>query len=77
MECKKKQGLLKSRYIMMQTEMTTTKVQKLERIFILEDEIKVAQGCLKPSATGHIHTAINWMTMRRDELKKEVENGNS
>jgi hypothetical protein len=62
---------------MMQTEMTTTKVQKLERIFILEDEIKVAQGCLKPSATGHIHTAISWMTMRRDELKKEVENGNS
>jgi len=62
---------------MMQTEMTTTKAQKLERIFILEDEISFAKSCLQPSATGHIHTAINWMTMRRDELKKEVENGNS
>ena len=61
---------------MMQTEMTTTKAQKLERIFILEDEIS-AKSCLQPSATGHIHTAISWMTMRRDELKKEVENGNS
>ena len=62
---------------MVQTEMTTTKAQKLERIFILEDEISFAQSCLQPTATGHIHTAINWMTMRRDELKKEVENGNS
>ena len=62
---------------MVQTEMTTTKAQKLERIFILEDEISFAKNCLQPSATGHIHTAISWMTMRRDELKKEVKNGNS
>jgi hypothetical protein len=60
---------------MIDTEMTRTKTQKLERIFILEDEIKFAQSHLRPSATGHIHTAISWMTMRRDELKKEVENG--
>jgi len=58
---------------MMQTEMTTTKVQKLERIFILEDEIKVAQGYLKPSATGHIHTSINWMKHRLEQLKEELE----
>tara|TARA_B100002019_G_C20756197_1_gene350830 strand:- start:207 stop:395 length:189 start_codon:yes stop_codon:yes gene_type:complete len=61
---------------MIDTEMTRTRAQKLERIFILEDEIKFAQSCLRPSATGHIHTAISWMTNRRDELKKEVENGN-
>ena len=62
---------------MIQTEMKKTKAQKLERIFTLEDEISFAKSCLQPSATGHIHTAISWMTMRRDELKKEVENGNS
>tara|TARA_R110000737_G_C14455571_1_gene463981 strand:+ start:682 stop:870 length:189 start_codon:yes stop_codon:yes gene_type:complete len=62
---------------MLQTEMTTTKAQKLERIFILEDEISFAKSCLQPSATGHIHTAISWMTKRRDDLKKEVKNGNS
>ena len=62
---------------MIQTEMTTTNAQKLERIFILEDEISFAKSCLQPSATGHIHTAISWMTKRRDDLKKEVKNGNS
>jgi hypothetical protein len=75
MECKKKQRLQLSRYIMIQTEMTKTRVQKMQRIFILEDEIKFAQSCLKPSATGHIHTAISWMEMRKEELTKEVENG--
>ena len=75
MECKKKQRLQLSRYIMIQTEMTKTRVQKMERIFILEDEIKFAQSCLQPSATGHIHTAISWMEMRKEELTKEVENG--
>ena len=62
---------------MLQTEMTTTKAQKLERIFMREDEISFAKSCLQPSATGHIHTAISWMTKRRDDLKKEVKNGNS
>ncbi len=60
---------------MIDTEMTKTRAQKMERIFILEDEIKFAESCLRPSATGHIHTAISWMKMRRNELKKEVENG--
>jgi hypothetical protein len=55
--------------------MTKTRAQKLERIFILEDEIKFAESCLRPSATGHIHTAISWMKMRKEELIKEVNNG--
>ena len=60
---------------MIDTEMTRTQVQKIERIFILEDEIKFAESCLQPSATGHIHTAISWMKNRKRELTKEVENG--
>ena len=55
------------------TEMTTTRVQKLERIFILEDEITYAQTCILPSATGHIHTSINWMKHRLEQLKEQLE----
>ena len=54
---------------MVDTEMTRTQVQKMERIFTLEDEIKFAQSCLQPSATGHIHTAISWLKHRIEELK--------
>ena len=60
---------------MKDTEMTRSKSQKIERVFALEDEIKFAQSCLQPSATGHIHTAINWMKMRKEELEKEIKNG--
>ena len=60
---------------MMDTEMTRTRIQKIERILILEDEIKFAESCLQPTATGHIHTAISWMKNRKRELTKEVQNG--
>ena len=60
---------------MKDTEMTRSKSQKIERVFVLEDEIKFAQSCLQPSATGHIHTAISWMRNRVEELTKEVQNG--
>ena len=55
------------------TEKTTTRVQKLERIFVLEDEIMYAQTCILPSATGHIHTSINWMKHRLEQLKEQLE----
>jgi flagellar biosynthesis/type III secretory pathway protein FliH len=58
---------------MIQTEMTITKAQKLERIFVLEDEIMYAQTCILPSATGHIHTSINWMKHRLEQLKEQLE----
>ena len=60
---------------MIDTEMTRSRIQKIERILILEGEIKFAESCLQPSATGHIHTAINWMKNRKNELTKEVQNG--
>lgn len=62
---------------MIQTEMTKTKAQKLERIFILEDEIKFAESCLMPQDTGWINTAISWMQKRKTDLTREVENGDS
>tara|TARA_B110000305_G_scaffold146269_1_gene162486 strand:- start:325 stop:501 length:177 start_codon:yes stop_codon:yes gene_type:complete len=40
------------------------------RIEFLKDEIRIAQTFIRPTATGHIHTAINWMTQRLEDLKK-------
>ena len=42
-------------------------------LLALQEEIKHAKTCLRPTATGHIHTAINWMQFRVDELAKELD----
>ena len=41
------------------------------RIELLKKEIEYAKTCLRPTATGHIHTAINWLEHRVKELQKE------
>ena len=43
--------------------------QVIERIVMLMEEIKYAESKLQPQDTGHIHTAINWMKHRVEELK--------
>jgi len=40
------------------------------RIEFLKDEIRIAETYLRPTATGHIHTAINWMKSRLENLEK-------
>ena len=47
------------------------KYTKLDTVNILKKEIKHAKSCLLPEDTGHIHTSINWMTQRVDELEEE------
>lgn len=42
-------------------------------LLALQEEIKHAKTCLRPTATGHIHTAISWMEYRVEELAKELE----
>lgn len=54
------------------TEMTETKQSKMERIFALEDEIAYATSQLLPHDTGHINTAIGWMSRRVQTLKAEL-----
>lgn len=44
----------------------------LFRIEALTKEIEYAKTCLQPHDTGHIHTAINWMTERVLELEEQV-----
>ncbi len=48
------------------------KYTKLDTLNILKKEIEHAKSCLMPEDTGHIHTSINWMTQRVDELEEEI-----
>ena len=48
-------------------------VPKAAIILALEKEIEHARSCLQPHDTGHIHTAISWMTHRVRELKEELD----
>lgn len=43
--------------------------QVIERIIMLMEEIQYAESQLQPHDTGHIHTAINWMKSRVEQLK--------
>jgi len=43
--------------------------QVVERIIMLMEEIQYAESQLQPHDTGHIHTAINWMKSRVEQLK--------
>ena len=38
-------------------------------LLALQEEITHAKTCIRPTATGHIHTAISWMEHRIQELK--------
>ena len=40
----------------------------------LRREIAYAETQLRPSATGHIHTALTWMRGRLETVEKQLEN---
>ena len=40
---------------------------------MLMDEIAIAKSRLQPHDTGHIHTSINWLQQRVEEVKKEID----
>ena len=40
----------------------------------LRREIAYAETQLRPSATGHIQTALNWMRGRLETVEKQLEN---
>ena len=42
-------------------------------LLALQEEIKHAKTCLRPTATGHIHTAISWMEHRVKEIATELD----
>jgi|TARA_B100001094_G_scaffold280480_1_gene291276 hypothetical protein len=47
-------------------------MDKLDQIDIIENEIAYAKSCLLPQDTGHISTAIGWMTKRVTAIKEEI-----
>jgi hypothetical protein len=50
------------------------KMNKTDRLVSLMDEISIAKSKLLPEDTGHIHTSINYLESRVDELKNEIDN---
>ena len=46
--------------------------EKLNHMLALTEEINVLTQRIKPQATGHIHTTINTLRERVDELKGEL-----
>ena len=45
----------------------------IDKLIMLMDEIAIAKSRLEPHDTGHIHTSINWLQQRVEEVKKELE----
>jgi len=48
-------------------------IKNTDKLIMLMDEIAIAKSRLQPQATGHIHTSINWLQHRVEEVKKELE----
>ncbi|MAD24753.1 MAG: hypothetical protein CMO44_11355 [Verrucomicrobiales bacterium] len=46
---------------------------EVERIMVLMEEIAILKTKLQPHDTGHIHTAINVLEERVEELQHELE----
>ncbi len=48
-------------------------ISKPAKVIAIEEEIVYAKSQLQPHDTGHIHTAISWMTQRVNTLKQELK----
>ena len=49
-----------------------TRKERMDHMFALMNEVRVLVGRLEPRDTGHIHTAINVLNDRVEELKHEL-----
>ena len=49
-----------------------TRKEKMNHMFALMNEVRVLVGRLQPRGTGDIHTAINILNDRVEELKHEL-----
>ena len=53
-------------------ELKMNKNEKLDHMLALTEEVNILTQRLKPQATGYLHTTINTLRDRIDELKKEL-----
>ena len=44
-----------------------------QRLILLMDEISIAKSKIMPEDTGHIHTSINYLESRVDEVQKQID----
>ena len=44
-----------------------------QRLILLMDEISIAKSKIMPEDTGHIHTSINYLQSRVEEVQKEID----
>ena len=49
-----------------------TKNEKLDHMLALTEEVNILTQRLQPQATGYIHTTINTLRERIDELREEL-----
>ena len=49
------------------------KINQTERLMLLMDEIAIAKSRLQPEDTGHIHTSINYLESRVEEIQQDIE----
>jgi hypothetical protein len=51
-------------------------MDNVDRLEFLYKEIEYAKSKLQPTDTGHINTAISWLSKRVNEVKDDLKNGN-
>ena len=49
------------------------KINQTERLMLLMDEIAIARSRLQPEDTGHIHTSIDYLESRVEEVKEDID----
>jgi len=49
------------------------KINQTERLMLLMDEIAIARSRLQPEDTGHIHTSINYLESRVEEVREDID----
>ena len=52
------------------------RLDNVDKLEFLKDEIHFAENQLQPTDTGHISTAISWMRSRLATVREELKNGN-
>ena len=51
---------------------TNQRKQKMDHMMTLIDEIEIISERFMPHDTGHLHTAVNVLQSRVDELREEL-----
>ena len=47
-------------------------ISEVDRLHILLDEVNIIKSRIQPHDTGHIHTTINTLEQRVNEIQKEM-----